>query len=227
MITTVVKRDGSRVAFSQSTIETAVKKAFIACGFEEDKIPYRLLKSISSKIAAKDAVEAEVETIQDWVVGYLMKSPYPKVAEAYISKRAERTKARNSKLRRTFLDITQIKSTAVTRENGNMNADTPAGQMYKFGSESSKEFAHSDLLPEEFSKAHQEGWFHIHDLDYYATRSLTCLQHPLDRILHKGFVAGHGESRPAKRIETATILGCISTECIQNEMHGQTSAVAA
>ncbi len=46
------------------------------------------------------------------------------------------------------------------------------------------------------------------------------MQHPLDKILKYGFQAGHGESRPAKRIETASILGCISMETVQNEMHG-------
>ncbi|MDY5607854.1 MAG: anaerobic ribonucleoside triphosphate reductase, partial [Sodaliphilus sp.] len=35
-----------------------------------------------------------------------------------------------------------------------------------------------------------------------------------------GFVAGHGESRPAKRIETASVIACISMETAQNEMHG-------
>ena len=38
--------------------------------------------------------------------------------------------------------------------------------------------------------------------------------------MKNGFFAGHGESRPAKRIETASILGCISLETAQNEMHG-------
>ncbi len=46
------------------------------------------------------------------------------------------------------------------------------------------------------------------------------MQHPLDRILTNGFIAGHGESRPAKRIETASIISCISLETAQNEMHG-------
>ena len=63
-------------------------------------------------------------------------------------------------------------------------------------------------------------YLHIHDKDYYPTKSLTCVQHPLDHILKYGFSAGHGESRPAKRIETASILGCISLETAQNEMHG-------
>ena len=35
-----------------------------------------------------------------------------------------------------------------------------------------------------------------------------------------GFSAGHGESRPAKRIETASVIACISMETAQNEMHG-------
>ncbi|MDE6084350.1 MAG: anaerobic ribonucleoside triphosphate reductase, partial [Muribaculaceae bacterium] len=55
---------------------------------------------------------------------------------------------------------------------------------------------------------------------YYPTKSLTCVQHPLDKILRHGFVAGHGESRPAKRIETASVIACISLETAQNEMHG-------
>ncbi len=33
-------------------------------------------------------------------------------------------------------------------------------------------------------------------------------------------MAGHGESRPAKRIETASVIACISLETAQNEMHG-------
>ena len=46
------------------------------------------------------------------------------------------------------------------------------------------------------------------------------MQHPLDNILQNGFTAGHGASRAAKRIETASVLACISLECAQNEMHG-------
>ena len=76
------------------------------------------------------------------------------------------------------------------------------------------------LLSEEVKEAVSNNYLHIHDKDYYPTKSLTCVQHPLDRILKYGFSAGHGESRPAKRIETASILGCISLETAQNEMHG-------
>ena len=101
-----------------------------------------------------------------------------------------------------------------------MNADTPAGMMMKFASESTKSYVDECMLSEEVKEAVKNNYIHIHDKDYYPTKSLTCIQHPLDKILEDGFFAGHGESRPAKRIETASILGCISMETVQNEMHG-------
>ena len=108
----------------------------------------------------------------------------------------------------------------VLTENANMNSDTPSGMMYKLASETSKDYTNQCLLGIEAREAVEGNYIHIHDKDYYPTKSLTCLQHPLDKILKNGFRAGHGASRPAKRIETATMLACISMETIQNEMHG-------
>lgn len=119
-----------------------------------------------------------------------------------------------------FLSIVEGSNKEVLTENGNMNADTPSGMMYKLASETSKEFTKKCLLSKETLEAVEGNYIHIHDMDYYPTKSLTCLQHPLDKILECGFRAGHGASRPAKRIETATMLACISMETIQNEMHG-------
>ena len=121
---------------------------------------------------------------------------------------------------KTFMSIINGENKEVLTENANMNSDTPSGMMYKLASETSKEFTKKCLLSEEVREAVEGNYIHIHDMDYYPTKSLTCLQHPLDKILENGFRAGHGSSRPAKRIETATMLACISMETIQNEMHG-------
>ena len=149
-----------------------------------------------------------------------MGSNRKEVAQSYITYRYNRDVARKSKTKEIFLDIIGAKSNDITRENANMNADTPAGMMMKFASETTKPFVDDFLLSSEVREAVKEGYIHIHDKDYYPTKSLTCLQHPLEKILKDGFRAGHGSSRPAKRIETASILGCISMETIQNEMHG-------
>ena len=119
-----------------------------------------------------------------------------------------------------FLEIIEAKNNDITRENANMNTDSPAGMMMKFASETTKPFVDDYLLSAEVKAAVRNNYIHIHDKDYYPTKSLTCVQHPLDKILKNGFVAGHGESRPAKRIETASVIACISLETAQNEMHG-------
>ena len=120
----------------------------------------------------------------------------------------------------TILSIISGENKEVMLENANQNSETPSGLMYKLASETSKENTTKYLLSDEAREAVKGNYIHIHDLDYYPTKSLTCLQHPLDKILENGFHAGHGSSRPAKRIETATMLACISMETIQNEMHG-------
>ena len=161
-----------------------------------------------------------VEEIQDLVEMELMKSSRKDVAQKYIAYRNQRSIARKAKTREVFLDIVNIKNNDVTRENANMNADTPAGMMMKFASETTKPFVDDYLLSEDSRNAVEHNYLHIHDKDYYPTKSLTCVQHPLDNILEHGFTAGHGASRAAKRIETASVLACISMECAQNEMHG-------
>lgn len=149
-----------------------------------------------------------------------MASARKDAARSYITYRYNRDVARKSKIKEMFLEIIEAKANDITRENANMNADTPAGMMMKFASETTKPFVDDFLLSPEAREAHQKGYIHIHDKDYYPTKSLTCLQHPLDKILKNGFRAGHGASRPAKRIETASILACMSLENVQNEMHG-------
>ena len=217
MIQTVVKRDGRIVGFNEQKIMAAIRKAMISTEKGEDD---SLLQTITDRIAARGSAQMTVEQIQDSVEMELMKSSRKDVAQRYIAYRNQRSIARKAKTRDVFLDIVNIKNNDVTRENANMNADTPAGMMMKFASETTKPFVDDYLLSPESRDAVEHNYLHIHDKDYYPTKSLTCCQHPLDNILTKGFVAGHGASRPAKRIETAAVLACISMECAQNEMHG-------
>ena len=217
MIQTVVQRDGRIVGFNEEKIATAIRKAMLHTDKGED---LHLIHQITDHISFKGKPQMTVEDIQDLVELELMKSSRKDVAQKYIAYRNQRSIARKAKTRDMFLEIINIKHNDITRENANMNADTPAGMMMKFSSESTKPFVDDYLLSPEVLDAVKGNYLHIHDKDYYPTKSLTCVQHPLDRILTYGFSAGHGESRPAKRIETASILGCISLETAQNEMHG-------
>ena len=218
----VIKRDGRTVDFNPERIRRAVNAA--RCAVKQDDL--FLVDTVTSEVAAQCVDGISVEEIQDLVEQELVNYGAEEVAKAYHSYREERTKARNAKSDQTISDIVACAKNEVTRENANMNSDTPAGMMMKISSETSKRYVDDYLLSSEARKFVEDNLLHVHVQDYYPTRSLTCVQSPIDRILNGGFRAGHGESRPAKRIETASILSCISIEQTQNEQHGGQSIPA-
>ena len=215
----IIKRDGRITEFDERRVIKAITLAMSNTpGGVDIDLATKIADSVRNQI--KDKIQVSVYEIQDLVEKKLMGSSRKEVAQVYITYRYNRDVARKAKSKDMFLEIIETKSNDVTRENANMNADTPAGMMMKFASETTKPFVDDFLLSSEARKAVKDGYIHIHDKDYYPTKSLTCIQHPLDKILKNGFRAGHGSSRPAKRIETASIIGCISLETVQNEMHG-------
>lgn len=216
MVQKVKKRDGRVVDFDATLISNAIRKAMKEVG----EVDESLANSIAKQVQAHGNDTLDVDSIQVMVENALMQSSLPDVARAYIIYRHKRDKARNSKSNEIISDIIAAKKNDITRENANMNADTPAGMMMKVASERTKEYVDEFLLSDDVRKLVDDNILHVHDKDYYPTKSLTCLQSPVDKLLQGGFRAGHGESRPAKRIETASILTCISLESTQNEQHG-------
>ena len=217
MVKRVLKRDGRRVDFNNQKIVAAILKAMDVTEGGEDIV---LAAQIAHAISQMDNEEMTVEEIQEVVENHLMNSPRQEVAKEYIRYRNKRNIARKARTNEIFETIIDAQANDITRENANMNADTPAGMMMKFASEATKSYVDECLLSDPVREAVAGNYIHIHDKDYYPTKSLTCIQHPLDLILNYGLKAGHGESRPAKRIETASVLACISMETVQNEMHG-------
>ncbi len=216
MVSNIRKRDGRIENFDKAKIVSAILKA-MNHEFVND---VKFAEEIADKMENLEMSVVDVEEIQNMVEVELMKSQYKNVAKAYILYREKRNIARGRKTYEMYMGIVNTIANDITKENANMNAETPAGMMMKFASESSKPFVVDMLLSQEAKDYVKSNYIHIHDADYYPTKSLTCLQHPLDQVLENGFHAGHGSSRPAKRIETAAIIACISMESIQNEMHG-------
>ncbi len=172
MIQTVKKRDGRIVGYNEEKVKAAIRKAMLATDKGEDEA---LIQRIVDRISIQGKEQMEVEKIQDMVEIELMKSPRKEVAKRYIAYRDQRNIARRAKTREVFLEIIEAKNTDVTRENANMNADSPAGMMMKFASESTKPFVDDYLLSAEVRDAVKNCYLHIHDKDYYPTKSLTCV----------------------------------------------------
>lgn len=216
----VIKRSGQKVPFEFNKIEKAIIAAFVSCGKGHlTKDINFCLNDISIGLNQVDQ-DLTVEQIQDLVERILTAYAPFDVAKAFILYRDKHATMRETKARKLFESIINTEKNDVTRDNANMNADTPAGMMMKFSAETTKPFVDKYILSPDVKEAVDNNYIHIHDKDYYLTKSFTCLQHPLDRIFESGFRIGHGEARAPKRIETAAMLAVISLESIQNEMHG-------
>ena len=227
MLKSVQKRDGRIVDYNQSNITSAIAKAGQATHEFDGKDALRLSKTVTRHLLEKyDDTIPTVEQIQDEVENTLMNSSYKKTAKAYIVYRDERSKVRGSKskLMKQFEVITGSlakDSSDLKRSNANVNGDTAMGKMLQYGEEGAKEFAKTFLLKPEHARAHDDGDIHIHDLDFYATGTLTCCQtDPLVLFDNGGFSTGHGFLRTPQSIGSYAALTAIILQANQNEQHG-------
>lgn len=172
MVKQVEKRDGRIVKFNRSKIVTAIQSAMEESG---DGVNPDIANSIAQKISEIDAELVNVDSIHKQVEKGLSKAGLKKSLKMYKSYRNKRDIARKAPSRKAFKDIINAKPSEVTRENANMNADTPAGMMMKFASENTKPYVMDILLSDRTKEAIENNYIHCHDLDYYVSRSLTCL----------------------------------------------------
>lgn len=219
---TIKKRNGRKVKFDIQKPLKAVEKAFEAADNPN------ISDYVRMTIMDPETYESceTVEDVQDMIEGILFASSPKPVYDAFTKYRAIRAEAREKRKKKDMLSIINVEVNDITTDNGNMNAATPAGMMMKFASEATKQFTKDNLLATDVVEAMDANYIYPHDLDYYPTKSLTCVQTPLDKALQNGIYAGHGEIRPAKRIETAVIVAAISLETTQNEQHGGQSIPA-
>ena len=215
----IVKRDGKQENFSASKITNAISKAFEATGVCEKA---QLIDTITAKVVAHlTTSKVGVEDIQDIVEKELMKVQ-PEVAKKYIIYRQWRNteRERKTQIKHIMDGIVSIDKNDVNLSNANMSSHTPAGQMMTFASEITKDYTYKYLLPKKFSEAHQLGDIHIHDLDYYPTKTTTCIQYDLDDLFERGFHTKNGSIRTPQSIQSYATLATIIFQTNQNEQHG-------
>lgn len=216
----VIKRDGKVVNFDRNKIENAVLKAYYGMEktFDEKNI-HMVGSKIENTLLKLNHKNIEIETIQDLVEKELMHIDED-LAKSYILYRNKRNRIRRNSIYNQIDEMIQAKKNDLTNENGNMNSETPSGMISKVGFESAKEFALDSLLSLESRISHERKDIHIHDLDFYLTKSLTCIQTDLFKPFSGGFNTSNGGVRSPKRISTAAGLAAISIQTSQNEMHG-------
>ena len=98
------------------------------------------------------------------------------------------------------------------RENANVDGDTAMGTMLQYGSTVSKEFCKAYLMKYKFSEAHDSGDIHVHDMDFYAMGTTTCMQIDLNKLFKNGFSTGHGHLRAPNDIMSYSALAAIAIQ---------------
>ena len=116
------------------------------------------------------------------------------------------------------ISFSSAQESDLLRENANIDGDTSMGAMLRYGSETAKAFNKEYLISPQFSKAHDDGDIHIHDLDF-AALTTTCCQIDIKTLFTNGFNTGHGYLREPGSIQTASALACIAIQSNQNDQH--------
>ena len=241
----VVKRNGKKVDFDATKIALAIKKGFDSVNEQDEetgkytyddkdikKVHDDVIKTIEKKYTDK----IKIEEIQDLIEQSLDKKGYKEVHDSFAEYRDRRAQSRemfiDDKRMHKFLKTIEglgLKSASeddTKRENANVDGDTAMGTMLQYGSTVSKEFAKSYLMKKKFAEAHDDGEIHIHDMDFLAMGTTTCMQIELDRLFKKGFSTGHGYLRPPKDILSFSALAAIAIQANQNDQHGGQSIPA-
>lgn len=223
MITSIIKRDGRRVAFNLEKIAAAVFKAAQTVGGEDFDTSLAIAARVCENLEKAGHTQPTVEEVQNSVEKELIEAGHAKTAKAYILYRSERTKQRemNTKLMDVYKDLTfkDAKDNDTKRENANIDGDTAMGTMLKYGSEGAKQFNKMFVLRPEQADAHDSGDIHIHDLDFY-TLTETCCQIDLIKLFDGGFCTGHGFLREPNDIASYSALAAIAIQSNQNDQHG-------
>jgi len=228
----VIKRDGREVNFDKSKIRDAAYRALC----EVDHLhPIENKENLAERVANRLAFKYKnlhraisVEEIQDDVENRLMEEGVYEVAKAYIKYRYEHELLRNmSTLDGKVLSIADNVNETVIQENSNKNPAILSTQRDYIAGELSRDITNRLLLPEEITKAHEEGIIHFHDSDYYLQRMHNCCLVNLEDMLQNGTViSGTLIEKPHSFSTACNIATQIIAQVASNQYGGQSISLA-
>ena len=187
--TKVIKRNGREVNFNINKIVNAIKKANTDIDGIYQMNDYQI-QAVAEKIArlvSESTHAVNVEDIQDMVETGIMEMRCYEVAQKYVRYRYKRELSRKTNTTDNgILALIDQLNEEVKQENSNKNPVINSTQRDYMAGEVSKDLSQRVLLPEEVTKAHQEGIIHFHDTDYFAQREHNCDLLDLEDMLQNG-----------------------------------------
>ena len=221
----VKKRNGVLVPFDKNRIVNAINKAFIEVDgtlYEEDTA-----NDIADEIKYVVKINPDamsVETIQDMIEDYLMRSERRDVAKAYIRYRYKREVARKGSDDFIKAFSEKINGTAIENQNANVDEISFGGRVGAGSDLQMKKYALDYCISDMARRNHLNNEIYIHDLSAYAVGMHNCLSIPFDDLLAKGFNTRQTDVRPAGSINTAFQLLAVIFQLQSLQQFGGVSA---
>ena len=221
----VIKRDGTLVEFDRKRIENAINAAFMEVDGQLYETDTAKDISIDIDVIVKKIHEpVSVETIQDWVEDFLMRSERRDVARAYIRYRYKKEVARNHS--DEFMNAIGEKLAAknIQKQNANVDEESFGGREGEAASLMTKQYALDYIVSKMAKDNHLGNMIYLHDLDKYTVGSHNCLSIPFDDLLAKGFDTRQTDVRPAGSVNTAFQLVAVIFQLQSLQQFGGVSA---
>ena len=221
----VMKRNGALVEFDRIRIENAINAAFLEVDGKlyETDTAYDIASDIEKKIK-KSHVDVSVETIQDWIEDYLMRSERRDVARAYIRYRYKKEVARNHSDEFMKAVGEKLQAKKIANQNANVDEASFGGRVGEAAAIMTKQYALDYLVSKLARENHLGNMIYLHDLDSYCVGSHNCLSIPFDDLLAKGFNTRQTDVRPAGSINTAFQLVAVIFQLQSLQQFGGVSA---
>jgi len=202
---TIIKRDGTRVAFDSQRIERAISRALHEVGNPGNAEASSLALRVTARLEERCATRSpSVEEIQDAVEVVLIEARLAAAAKAFILYRQRRADLRDVKqladglpLVEDYLDERDWR----VRENSNMTYSLQGLNTRITDRVISRHWLDKIYRPA-VRRAHETADIHIHDL---GTLGAYCVGWDLGDLLRRGFrgVRGKIEARPANHFRVA------------------------
>ena len=225
----IIKRNGSETEFDSEKIAVAVTKANNAC--EAHELTDADIDAITANITEKCGKmkrTVSVEEVQDMVETEIMRKNAFDVARGYIKYRYNRSLVRRANTTDDrILSLIECNNEEVMQENSNKDPVVNSVQRDYMAGEVSKDITERLLLPQEITKAHQEGIIHFHDSDYFAQHMYNCCLVNLEDMLQNGTVISETcIERPHSFSTACNIATQIIAQVASNQYGGQSISLA-
>ena len=228
--TNVIKRNGREVDFQEDKIVAAIEKANNEVDSIHQMNEYQI-KAVADKIAKQVSAMSHavnVEDIQDMVETGIMEMRCYEVAQKYVRYRYKRELSRKTNTTDNgILALIDQLNEEVKQENSNKNPVINSTQRDYMAGEVSKDLTKRILLPEEITKAHEEGIIHFHDSDYFAMREHNCDLINLEDMLQNGTVISETMiEKPHSFFTACNVTTQIVAQVASNQYGGQSFTLA-